>query len=651
VIGAHAAPALRPPPRVVGSAWADERFILSPESHGQHARWKCSPLQRAWLDDFSDPDVEQITLMKPARIGGTKSMVVIPLGIEMDTDPGPTMVVEPTLDLAREFSRDELEPMVRDCPALRGKVKTRGGGKTSLLRKSYRGGFIVVRGANSAAGLSSKTIRRLFLDEVDRYPPSAGDEGDPVLLAIRRTQTFARRKIVAVSTPGVGPSRIEALYLSGDQRRYMVPCPHCGVFDELVWQRNAEWHANGHVMAWEEGQPHTAHFVCSSCSERIDEHHKAEMLAAGYWEARAPWQGRPDRQHRSYWCWAAYSEQANASWARLVAEYEEVKNYPDRLQTFWNTVLGLVWQVQGEAPEWEGLMRRRETYAAEVPAGVKLLTAGVDVQRDRLVWGVVGWGAGKENWGIERGEFVGDTSSPSSPVWGELDVLLASTWNGPGGTFSILRMAVDSGDQTQTVYAWARRHPDRVMAIKGVAKANALLSSPRRVTVTAGGRQIVDGCKLWIVGTHQAKEQLYGWLRLTAPPGGPYPAGYCHWPDTADFGEEFFKQLTAEQMITVRKRNGFLERQWVLLPGRQNHALDVAVYAMAAAAPAQIDRMLRARPGSEKQAPAPKPRQEAAPAPAERPPTKDRPTPVDPRPRGGWLGGGGRPRRGGGWLR
>lgn len=590
---------LRRPARMAGSEWADRHFLLSPESHGQVARWTTAPYQREWLDSFTDPDVEQVTLMGSSRVGKTKCLIDIPLGIIVDTDPGPVMVVEPTLDLANDFSRDEFEPMVRDCPQLRGKV-LRGKAKVSLRRKQIAGGFVVLRGANSAAGLASKTIRDLFLDEVDRYPPSAGDEGDPVLLAIRRTQTFARRKVVAVSTPGVDPSRIEDLYLAGDQRRYLVPCPHCGVLGMLAF---GDYHnafiAEGevaHRMTWPEGQPERAHFVCGGSGCLIEEHHRSAMVAEGYWHPMAPWAGRRDRQHRSYIIWSAYSESPGASWIRIAVEYEAVKGDPEKLRTFVNTMLGVVWRVVGDAPPWMPLYLRREKYRiGTVPQPVEVLTCGVDVQGNRLVYELVGWGRGYESWSVEYGEFAGDPASPSSQVWRELDRLLASTWpREDGAQLAILLMGIDSGWNTQVVYSWARGHPDRVMATKGSASSSVSLSAPRRVTVTMGGRQIVDGCKLWIIGSSVLKRELYGYLRLPPPKRGePAPAGYCHWPE---YPEPYFEELTAEHEVEIKKRTGHRVRVWVLPPGKQNHVLDVRVIARAVAATAQVDGRLRARP-------------------------------------------------------
>jgi phage terminase large subunit GpA-like protein len=608
---------LRQAPTVVGSEWADAHFRLSQETHGSLARWTCDPFQRAWIDAFTDPTVEQVILMGSSRVGKTKCLIDIPLGVTIDVDPGPTMVVHPTLDLAREFSTDEFDPMVRDCPRLRGKVAKSGRGSTKksrTLRKSFVGGFLYLRGAAAASGLAGKTIRYLFFSEVDRYPASAASggrkEGDPFLLALRRAQTFGgRRKIVAESTPGTEPSRIEELYRQADEQyRNQVPCPHCGVFDELVPEKTAE-PGRGHWMTWPAGSPELAHFVCSTCGKDIEEHHKAAMVRQGYWEAEnAP---RPAARRRrrkvGFRIWAAYGN--SISWGEIAKEVENTKGDPDKMRVVENTLRGRTWRLTGEAPDYMPLYDRREPYPyGQPPVGVRLLTVGVDVQRDRLVYDLVGWGEGMESWAIEYGEFAGDTSSLSLPVWKELDKLLASTWRrADGAQLQISLMGIDSGDNTQVVYDWAR-HRDRVMATKGHGTRSAILSAPTRVTVTVGGRSIPDGVKLWIIGSSVAKRELYGRLKLKRNADGTYPAGYCHWPIDPRYGEEYFRQLTAEQEIEVRNRlTRKLERRWVLKAGCQNHVLDARVIARAVAATAQIDRELRAEPPTSSPPSAPPP--------------------------------------------
>lgn len=610
---------LRPPPRLDLSAWAEEHFYLSPESSADPGRWHTYAYQRGIMDAITDPRVTQVSWLKSARVGAT-SIMNAAIGYHIHQDPTPLMIVQPTIDDAEAWSRDQLTPMLNECPALRGLVarpKSRDS-DNSLRRKKFPGGSLRVFGANSPTGFRARTIRVLVLDEVDAYPPSAGSEGDPIKLGIRRTETYWNRKIIAASTPLVaGESKIEALYRAGDMRRYYVPCPHCGHRDVLTFQQDDD--GGGHWMTWPEGNPEAAYFVCSSCGQGIDHSHKRAMVNAGEWRASAPFTG-----HASFFLWSAYSFSPNATWGQIATEYVTAeKEGPEQLKTFWNTMLGRTWTPRGDAPEWRRLWDRREKYGAgTIPEGVQFLTAGVDVQGDRLVYEVVGWGKNKESWSIEIGNIAGPTSSEDSRVWRQLDELLAKSWRAADGTLHAIRLlAIDTGYNTQIVYAWVRRHsPGPVMAVKGDGgDGKPILGSYSEEDVNIGGRKIPGGVQLWRVGVNAAKEELYGWLRLEAPTeaGQPYPSGYCHFPE---HGDHFFKELTAEQLVEVRKRSGHIARAWQKLPGRANEHLDIRVYNRAAAYRLQLD-MSAAREEQAKSAPSAPP---------------DRPAPLPGMPTG-WL--------------
>lgn len=630
--------AWRPPPRLSLSEWADEHFYLSAESAAEPGRWKTLPYQRGIMDAITDPAVEQVSWMKSARVGATKIMDAT-VGYFMHQDPCPVMVVQPTVEDAEGYSKEEIAPMLRDCPALAGLVRERKGKSAAqtILHKSFPGGSLSMVGANSARGFRRVSRRVVIFDEVDGYPPSAGAEGDQIKLGIRRTEFYANRKIIAASTPLVaGASRIETLFESGDQRRYHVPCPHCGHKDILVFQEGER----GHWMAWPEGEPELAHFVCSANGCIIEHKDKREMLEGGEWIADADFHG-----HASFHIWAAYSVSPNATWGQLAAEFVAAKREgPDKLKTFINTALGETWQERGEAPDWERLYQRRERYLiGTVPAGVAFLTAGVDVQKDRLVYEVTGWGLGKESWLIDAGVLWGDTSD--SETWKQLDGLLDRTFVGEGKDYTIARLAVDSGYNTQQVYNWCRSKPmSRVIACKGVSTARTLIGTPSPVDVTANGKKLRRGYKVWPVGVSIAKSELYGWLRLRPPlDGEEYPDGFCHFPE---LGDGYFRELTGEHLVTVRKRNGFTTHEWQLIPGRENHYLDCRVYSRAAASVEGLDRAA-GRPPKKRPKPAgPKAKAEEVP-----PSAQERPSSRPRRGKGsGWIGGRRGRGRGKGWL-
>lgn len=644
---ARAGAAWRPPRRLKLSEWADEHFYLSAESAAEPGRWKCIPYQVGMMDAITDPRVEQVTIRKSARVGFTKILDAT-VGYYMHQDPCPIMVVQPTIEDAQGYSKEELAPMLRDCPALAGLVSAPRSkdSDNTILHKTYPGGSLSIVGANSGRGFRRVSRKVVIFDEVDGYPPSAGTEGDQIKLGIRRTEYYWDRKIIAGSTPLVaGASRITEMFEAGDQRHYHVPCPHCGHMDVLVFREEGD---RGHWMAWPKDEPSKAHFVCRKCGCEIDHRHKRDMVAGGEWRADQPFRG-----HASFHVWAAYSFSPNATWGQLAEEFVEAnRGGVEKLKTFVNTVLGETWHEKGEAPDWQRLYDRRETYPrATVPDGVIFLTAGVDVQRDRLVYEVVGWGEDRQSWSIDADVIMGDTSGEE--VWAGLDALLGRTWlRADGAAAAIHTLAIDSGFNTQTVYNWTRRHPmSRVVACKGVSTAKVLIGAPSKVDVTTRGKRIARGQQVWAVGVDMAKAELYGWLRLERPTkesGAPFPPGYCHFPE---YGEDYFRQITAEQLIkVVNQRTRFVTLEWQLLPGRENHWLDCRVYARAAAARAGLDRhaaSMRAKASAA-----------SAPAPATSPPPSPKPLPPDPPPtrpapkRAGWLrdvtgGRGGS----GGWLR
>jgi phage terminase large subunit GpA-like protein len=585
---AEARTALRPPPRLTLSAWADEKFYLSAESAAEPGRWRTLPYQREPMDAFTDPRVEQITFLKSARIGYTK-MINAAIGYHVDHDPCAILVIQPDEDDAKGFAKEEIEPMIRDCSVV-GEKFAAFTLKNSMLHKRFRGGLLQLAGARSPGNFRRVSRRIILGDEVDGYPPSAGHEGDPIKLATKRSEYFWNRKLVWGSTPtDAGVSRIEQLFLEGDQRRYYVPCPDCGHMQVLQFKQ----------FSWPKGRPALAVYVCVACGSAIDHAHQRDMVHAGEWrpgphaqfpEIPAP---EPFHGHASFHIWAAYSFSPNATWGQLCTEFVAANAAGvEQLKTFVNTGLGETWQERGDAPDWERLYDRREDYApGTCPAGVLFLTCGVDVQRDRLVFEVVGWGRDKQSWSIDAGILPGDTSDlrgrPHAPSpWLRLTDFLTRTYRAASGAeLSIAMLAVDSGDQTQTVYSWVRQHPkNRVIATKGVAGGRALIGSPTPVDVKVSGKRIRRGCLVWPVAGDLAKTELYGWLRLRRPTGEEQAEGATLAPGFCHF-REHGEQLTGEQL--VKTRTGF---EWQPIPGRENHYLDCRVYARAAAALYGLDR-------------------------------------------------------------
>jgi len=623
----------RPPPRLALSEWADAKFML-PSGDANAGRWHSLPYQRGILDAMSDPGIERVTWMKSSRVGFTKCFCAA-VGYYIEHDPCPILLVQPTIDDAQKHSKEDLAPMLAEVPVLQGlvaDVKTRDSANT-ILFKNFRGGSLSLVGANSPRGFRRTSRRVVIFDEVDGYPVSAGSEGDPMALGERRTEYYWNRKIIVGSTPTVaGHSAIERIFELGDQRRYYVPCPSCGDFQVLRFPN----------LKWPKDQPERAYLVCTANGCVIEHRSKRDMIEAGEWRAEHTEHFTEFNRHASFHLWAGYSYSPNATWGQLAREFVTATHGGSTtLRTFVNTVLGETWQDRGEAPEWEQLMRRREVYAiGTCPMGVLFLTAGVDVQKDRLVYEVVGWGRGKTSWSIDYGVLPGDTADLDHGPWPQLDALLGRTFPHAGGAELAVRMlGVDSGYNTQQVYGWARRYPmSRVIAVKGIERGGAFIGPPTAVDVSDRGRKLKRGYKVWSVVGGIAKSELYGWLRLETPTAGSAPPpGFCHFPE---YGEDYFREITAEQLMTHKTAKGYLRLEWELIPGRQNHALDARVYARAAAAVLGLDRFqekdwgaLEHAVGREPDTPQPA----TAPAQPSQQPTAGRATP--PRRPSPWLQG------------
>lgn len=535
------------------SRWADQNRRLSPEASAEPGRWYTSRAEymRGIMDAVSDPAVRQVVVMSAAQVGKTECVLNI-CGYHIDQDPAPILVVQPTLSMAQAFSKDRLAPMLRDTPCLKGAVKnprSRDSGNTTL-HKVFAGGHVTIAGANSAAGLASRPVRIVLCDEVDRYPPSAGTEGDPVRLAEKRATTFWNSKIVTVSTPTVkDASRIEAEYEASDRREYWVACGHCGEHQVLKW-------AN---VQWRDGDPATACYVCPHCGAAWTEADRLKSLKRGEWRAREPFGGVAGF-HLSglYSPWVPIPDAAR--------DFLEAKKLPETLRVWSNTYLGETWEEHGDGLDDAGIAARREDYDG-CPAGVVLITAGVDVQDDRLELEIVGWGRDEESWSLDYQTLYGDPSSPA--VWAELDASLKETWPHPRGVDLPVRAAcIDSGGHhTSAVYSFVRpREGRRVFAIKGMGgEGRALVGRP--------SKNNVGKVRLFTVGVDTAKELIYARLRIADE--GP---GYCHFPSRYD--DEYFRQLTAEQIVT-RFSKGYRKREWKKVRAR-NEALDCRVYALAA---------------------------------------------------------------------
>jgi len=544
----------KPPPDLKISEWADSYRRLSPENSAEAGQWSTTraEYQREIMDSFNDPKIQRIVVMTSSQVGKTE-LLLNAIAYYMDQDPSPMLCVQPTLAMAQSFSKDRLAAMIRDTHKIKNLVaesKSRDSGNT-VLHKRFPGGHLSLAGSNSAAGLASRAIRVLLLDETDRYELSAGAEGSPIALATARTKTFPNRKIYMCSTPTIkGISAIEAAFEESDKRYFLVPCPECGHKQQLKWKG----------VVWDEDQPETAHYVCEDCGSVIEESKKPWMLKHGEWQATAK-----SIDTAGFHLSELYSPWS--TWAAMARNFLEAKKMPETLKTFVNTSLAESWEDRGDGVEHDSLLTRRLNYdPLSLPEDILVATCAVDCQKDRLEAMAMGWGKLYSAYVIEHKVFWGDPNA--AQVWQELDQYLRTRFKTESGrVIPISATCIDSGGlATQSVYSFTKtRQGRRIFAIKGASvQGKPIVSKPTYV----GKLKNV----LYTVGTDTAKDNIYA--RLNAPEEDTtlfFPA---------DVDEEFFKQLTAEKRITkwVRGRKSLVWKQ--IRP--RNEILDLTVYNFAA---------------------------------------------------------------------
>ncbi len=547
------------PPRQTISEWADANRKLSSESSAEPGDWNTSraEYQRGIMDAISDINCAEVTIVASSQVGKTE-MINNAVGYYIDKDPCPILLLQPNLDVAKSWSMDRLSPMLRDTPCLQGKVSESKDSGNTVLHKSFPGGHITMAGANSAASLASRPIRVVLLDEIDRYPISAGKEGDPVKLAVKRTTTFWNRKVVKCSTPTIaGMSKIDQSFKQSDMRYFMVPCPHCGKPQRLEWA-NVKWDKK--ETAAESAK--TAAYVCPHCGSFWNDVERWHAISLGKWEATKPFHG-----HAGFCLWEGYSP-----WVRLeeiVENFLDAKDDPEALKTFVNTSLGEVWEDKGERVEDDKLLARRETYTS-APPEVVVITAGVDVQDDRLEVERIGWTATHQSYGLGKKVLLGDPAA--ARIWEDLDELLQTPIpHDLTGEMMISACCIDSGYLTQQVGKFCQeRWNRRVWAIKGMP------GEGRPILKRAPGKIKKLNLEFFLVGVDTVKDLIYSRLKID----DPQMAGYCHF--NMEYDDNHFKQLTAEEAKTSYIK-GRKIRYYALRPGRKrNEALDIFGYALAA---------------------------------------------------------------------
>lgn len=567
--------AFKVPTRLTVTEWADTYRMLPSKGAAAPGKYRSSrtPYMREPMDALSvSSPVEEVVLMAAAQTGKSESGNNW-AGYIIDNAPGPMLLVQPTVDNAKRYSKQRISPMILETESLAAKVmdnRSRDGGNT-ILEKEFPGGILIMGGANSAAGLRSMPVKYLFADEISNWPSDVDGEGDPLELAEARTTTFGRkRKIFKCSTPGIKHTcRVETEYLKTDQRKYHVPCPHCGHKHVLEW-------SNFTIPKSADGKkrPNDAYMACPDCGGVIEEFHKTDMLNGGEWIATAP--ENTDATRRGYHISALYSPVGWKSWAKVARQWIEAQGNPQKLQAFVNNVLAETWEVKGDRISDHEIARRAEPYGTDpLPEGVVLLTAGTDVQADRLVTEVVGWGKGEESWSIDYIETYGNPDLDDIWRLHDSSVLDRIYRRADGVQLRVARCCVDTGgSSTASVYQQvkARMHTGVLLGTKGMpGEGKPIIGNPTHSNL--------GKIPLFPVGTFTAKDLVYGRLKIEEI--GP---GHCHFPQRHRPG--YFQELTAEE-VRIKYSKGFPVREWVKIRSR-NEALDCRVLAVAAFASLNI---------------------------------------------------------------
>lgn len=561
-----------PPKKQTVSEWADENRILSTDYSAEPGRWKTdrAPYQREIMDSFTQPGIWEIVIMASAQVGKSEIELNM-MGCAIANDPGPILYIQPTESIAEDYSKRRIAPMLAACPTLRDKVfKAKGrDAANTITMKTFPGGSLAIIGANAPAELAGRPIRYIFMDETDRFPASAGSEGDPQELAERRTETFRHnRKIVKTSTPTIkGRSKIETDYLNGTQEEWHTECPHCHSyhfiqFVDIHFEKEAYKNERGD----EDYHVKSVTWRCPTCKRDIGEYEAKRQPAK--WISKNP--KAVENGIRSFRLNAFMSPWSD--WKNIVWKFLKAHKDPEKLKVFYNTILGETWEIHSNNGLEEALYKRREHYNAEVPDGVLVLTMGMDTQDNRLEYEVVGWDRDGQSWGISRGIIPGRADAPG--VWDEVDALLDREWKRKNGMrMRILATFIDSGGHfTQDIYKQcARRSTRRIWPIKGEAGEGKEYCRPMK---RSGGK--MDSVR-FIIGVDQGKEGIMYEAGNDTP--GP---NYMHFPIDfrAGYDMEYFRGLISERM-EIHRRGGKSTIAWEKVYAR-NEPLDCRNYARAA---------------------------------------------------------------------
>ena len=592
---------LAPPEQLTTTEWARKYRGMSAKATARPGRYNpdITPWVQGMHEALDDPTVFKVVGMKSAQIAWTDGVINNFIGKKIDIDPCPMIMMFAKDGAAKEYNTEKFTPMVEATPRLASKIpvhKTRDK-DNGIQHKNFPGGFLKLVGSNSPSSVKSTPAPVVFVEEPDDCNDNVRDQGDTITLLEERTKTYARRKVVFGGTPTIeGVSRIEAAYKLSDQRKFFVPCHHCGDSHVLEWA-HVRWSTSEEQQheVFGKAQPETAYYVCPNCGGIWNDIEKNRNVRQGKWVATAPFHGVA-----GFWINEVYSPFPGSLLARLVekfliAEHALQQGDDTKARAFCNNTRGLPYAYQSDLPDVEILRERAEDYEELVaPWGVLIITAGVDVQHDRLAISIVGWGRGEESWRLYWGEIHGQTSVTEQGAWVDLDALLDKpVRHASGAELRIRAVSIDSSDgqTSDAVYGFVRKRMGKnFMAVKGGADQNSdreIFSTPQ-VSVDKNVHQKAHkyGLRPFIVGVQRAKDLLLGQdagagrLKLTGT--GP---GRMHWYKS--IRPDWYEQITSEVKAPHRTMRN--KKVWQKKAGVRNEALDTEVYALHAARSLKIN--------------------------------------------------------------
>ncbi len=563
---AYATKIMRLKPKLNGTQFADKHYYLSEESSSAAGKWYTHPWQEEILNAMTDQKSHFVFFKKPTRVGFTK-LITIATAYFIAMRPSVQLHYQPDNDEAWGFATDELETMIRDNEIVRDLISTpiltptekTTKKKETTLKKNYPGGYVECLGAESDKGFNRRTSRVTFADELDAWKIASKVAGNKVMAMFRRGSDFWDRKHILGGKPtkasydpnadnfdGDGISQVDYWYKQGTMEHRYLPCPECDFlqvfnFEDLLWDKEI---VDDKVVRH---KTETAHFKCSECESKIFHSSLRSMDAKGKWIAHAEVPIR--KKARSFYIWAMLSYSPNVTWTDISDEFLEAVGDKERLKNFYNEVLARPWDEETEQIDTKGMIDRKEDYESQVPKGVRVLTAGADVQKDRIECEVVGWGLNFESWSIEYIIFQGDTTQPE--VWDRFrDFLMAKRWyNHDGLPVAIYSACVDAGYRTETVTNFTTPlHDRRVYAIMGANSVQA-----KFIPKKAGKTKTKD--VFFSLGVNRGKDELSWHIKSKSG------AGYMHFPNNPMYDHEYFNQLGAEakdktgRWMPRRKRN------------------------------------------------------------------------------------------------